>query len=240
MSQRGSNFPKHDTDARASPLGPHSASAGELKERLEAERAGVAFLVYRDHDGPQQIRVLDGKGSFTIGRHEGADIVLSGDPEVSSIHAQLDAAGEEWVIVDDGLSRNGTYVNGERLQARRLLKDGDSIRLGQTLVAFKSSQDVFTDTTRISPDRPLSEELSPAQRRVLVALCRPLKGSAGYGAAASNKQIAEELFLSVEGVKTHIRTLFSKFGVEQLPQNQKRARLAQLAFESGVVSERDL
>jgi hypothetical protein len=34
--------------------------------------------------------------------------------------------------------------------------------------------------------------------------------------------------------------LFAKFGIEQLPQNQKRARLVERAFFSGVISERDL
>ena len=46
--------------------------------------------------------------------------------------------------------------------------------------------------------------------------------------------------LSVEAVKTHLRTLFQRFGVEDLPQNAKRARLVELAFETGVVVPRDL
>jgi DNA-binding NarL/FixJ family response regulator len=56
---------------------------------------------------------------------------------------------------------------------------------------------------------------------------------------ASNQQIAAELFFSVDTVKAHLRALFAKFGVEDLPQNQKRARLANPALQSGVVSERD-
>jgi hypothetical protein len=46
--------------------------------------------------------------------------------------------------------------------------------------------------------------------------------------------------LSVDAVKTHLRVLFAKFGVERLPQNQKRIRLVERAFYGGVVSERDL
>jgi len=45
--------------------------------------------------------------------------------------------------------------------------------------------------------------------------------------------------LTVPAVVTHIRTLLEKFGIEDLPQNQKRARLAELAIQAGV-SERDL
>ena len=54
--------------------------------------------------------------------------------------------------------------------------------------------------------------LSEAQRRVLVALCRPFKESSGYATPATNQQIAAELFLTVDAVKTHLRALFAKFG----------------------------
>jgi hypothetical protein len=40
----------------------------------------------------------------------------------------------------------------------------------------------------------------------------------------------------VDAVKTHLRILFHKFGVEHLPQNQKRARLAEMALEFGLVA----
>jgi DNA-binding NarL/FixJ family response regulator len=73
---------------------------------------------------------------------------------------------------------------------------------------------------------------------VLIALCRPLKQSA-YGAPASNREIAAEVFLSVDAVKAHLRVLFERFGLEGLPQNQKRARLAATALVNGVVAERD-
>jgi predicted ArsR family transcriptional regulator len=81
--------------------------------------------------------------------------------------------------------------------------------------------------------------LSRAQRRVLIALCRPFRGDPPYAVPATNQAIAEELFLSVHSVKSHLRTLFHKFGIEGLPQNQKRARLVALALHSGLVSERD-
>jgi DNA-binding NarL/FixJ family response regulator len=52
--------------------------------------------------------------------------------------------------------------------------------------------------------------------------------------------IAEELVLSVDAVKTHLRALFARFAVEDLPQNAKRARLVELAFQAGIVSRQDL
>ena len=64
---------------------------------------------------------------------------------------------------------------------------------------------------------------------MLEALCRPLSGP-GYAAPASNQQIAEELVLSVETVKGTLKALFERFGLEELPQNQKRAALAARAL----------
>ena len=75
---------------------------------------------------------------------------------------------------------------------------------------------------------------------MLVALCRPYKHRSSFASPATNQQIAEELFLSVDAVKTHLRVLFAKLGVEQLPQNEKRIRLVERAFSSGAISERDL
>jgi DNA-binding NarL/FixJ family response regulator len=56
---------------------------------------------------------------------------------------------------------------------------------------------------------------------------------------ASNDEIAAELHLSVGAVKMHLRSLFAKFGVEHLRQNEKRLRLATEAIDGGVVSRRD-
>jgi hypothetical protein len=77
------------------------------------------------------------------------------------------------------------------------------------------------------------------QRQVLIALCRPLKDGR-LASPASNAQIAGELVLSIEAVKTHLRGLFERFGIGKLPQNQKRLKLVELAFQTGAVSDRDL
>ena len=82
--------------------------------------------------------------------------------------------------------------------------------------------------------------MTDAQRRVLLALCRPFKGGASYAAPATNPQIAAELVLSVAAVKTHLRTLFKTFGIDDLPQQEKRVQLVALAFSAGVISDRDL
>jgi len=214
-------------------------SVTELKARIEAERAGEPFLLYADADGRQQLFFFaPGVEQISVGRRQTADVALDWDEEVSRLHARFERIQQEWTVVDDGLSRNGTFVNGERLSGRRRLANGDMLRFGTTTMTFRTSgtDEQATAVAREVPDL----ELSPTQRRVLVALCRPYKHGSSFASPATNQQIAEELFLSVDAVKTHLRVLFAKFGIEHVPQNQKRIRLAERAFYSGLISERDL
>ena len=220
-----------------SPLSPQSASPRELKEQIEATRLGVPVLVYRDEAGVQQVLPLQ-SDRLTIGRDEATDIALSWDPEVSRVHAELVRVGARWTLLDDGLSRNGSFVNGERVVGRRALEDGDILRFGATAVGFRG-QAPGASSTVISADEVTVSDLSPTQRQVLKALCVPLLRSGGFGAPATNQQIAEDLFLSVDAVKKQLRSLFHKFGIDDLPQNQKRARLAELALRAGLASPRD-
>ncbi|MCC3328412.1 FHA domain-containing protein [Nocardia abscessus] len=201
-----------------------------------------SFLRFTDDAGRQQeLTLTPDRGRVTIGRSPHADLALSWDAEVSRLHAAVEYLGAHWTIVDDGLSRNGTFVNGDRLVGRRRLMAGDVIRVGTSRVSFHDFGGVPDDITRTSTgSMPTARSLTETQRSVLIALCRPYKHGAGFATPASNQQIAEELFLSVDAIKTHLRALFAKFGVEDLPQNQKRVRLAGLAMQSGLISDRDL
>src|SRR3954451_12875899 len=54
------------------------------------------------------------------------------------------------------------------------------------------------------------------------------------------RTLAAELHLSVAAIKSHLRAVAHSFGIEDLPQQQKRRRLVALAFASGLISDRDL
>ncbi|HSO98387.1 MAG TPA: FHA domain-containing protein [Solirubrobacteraceae bacterium] len=219
----------------------HASSPAELLERMAAERAGEPFLLYRDQSGAQRVFALGKDASqLTIGRGPGNDLRIEWDESVSRVHAELIRLGQEWTVVDDGLSRNGSYVNAERLSGRRRLRDGDLVRIGETAVIYRAPAAHEHGSTAFANRLPATADLSPAKRRVLVALARPYQGGGGFSTPATNQQIATELFLSVEGVKTHLRGLFELFGVQHLPQNEKRATLVERAFLAGVITERDL
>ena len=213
----------------------------ELKARTEAERSGVPFLLYRDGEDRQRLFSFERDVvQASVGRRETADLVLDWDEQVSRLHDQFERVEQDWTVVDDGLSRNGTFVNGERLSGRRRLSDGDNLRFGATTMIFRSPQVDEQAGTAVASQIPTAVDLSTTQRRVLVALCRPYKDGTAFASPATNQQVAEELFLSVDAVKTHLRVLFAKFGIEQLPQNQKRIRLVERAFYAGLITERDL
>jgi hypothetical protein len=82
---------------------------------------------------------------------------------------------------------------------------------------------------------PNDVRLTDTQLGILAALCRPIAAGNSYATPATNQEIADEVFLSVDAVKGHLRTLYRKFGIEDLPHNQKRARLVELAIEGGYV-----
>ncbi|MEA2135971.1 MAG: hypothetical protein QOC68_3880 [Solirubrobacteraceae bacterium] len=213
--------------------------AAELKEQIELERRGEPFLLFRSAEGEQRLFVLAPSASpITIGRRAEADVSLGWDSEVSRLHSTIERVGGDWVLVDDGLSRNGSFVNGARMLGRHRLEDGDRLCFGETVVLYRNPAGGGSYSTSPLPPSALTVPLTPTQYKVLVALCRPVNESA-FATPATNREIAEEIMLSVDAVKAQLRVLFDRFGLEALPQNQKRARLAASALVGGLLSPRD-
>jgi pSer/pThr/pTyr-binding forkhead associated (FHA) protein len=220
---------------------PLTTPADEDADRSPFTRT---FLLYHDNTGTRQVVGLDTAARVvTVGRGSGNDVRLAWDGKVSRVHAWFERFGGDWILADDGLSRNGTFVNGERLLGRRRLDDGDAILIGSTLLTYGDNRGGDrargTTVTLEGGGIPLIQSLSPTQLSVLQALCRPCRDRSQYSAPATNRQIADELFFGIDAVKAHMRALFHKFGVEDLPQNQKRAKLVERAFKAGLIVERD-
>lgn len=74
------------------------------------------------------------RDSHTLGRHRNNDIVIT-DPKVSSFHARIDRTKEGFAITDLK-SRNGTFVNGRKVEAAKL-KAGEEIRVGTARLIYK-------------------------------------------------------------------------------------------------------
>jgi len=218
---------------------PAGRSVSEMQARIEAERPGAPFLLYRDRDGRQRVFPLDpGREQVSVGRGHSADLVLDWDEEISRLHARLEMVGGDWTVEDDGLSRNGTFVNGERLGGRRRLSDGDDLGLGRVTLTFRTPRDRTGEQSDGAP--PDAVDLSSSQHRVLVALCRLYRSGSALTGPEADQLLAEQLFLSPGAVRTHLGVLFAKLGVDRLPPDQRRIRVVEQAIGTGLVSDGDL
>jgi len=167
------------------------------------------------------------------------EICLDRDDQVSRLHAELENVGDIWALVDFGLSRNGSFVNEERVSGQRVLHDTDILRFGATHLLFRSPLKREARETRPADGAELPT-LTSTQRRILIALCRPYRDASPFVTPASNREIARDVSLSVDRVKAHLSTLFELVGVEDLPHIHKRARLAELAVRMGLVTRQEL
>ncbi|RMF91620.1 MAG: FHA domain-containing protein, partial [Planctomycetota bacterium] len=73
--------------------------------------------------------------STTLGRHPDCDIVLE-IGAVSRQHARITRT-ESGYVIEDLNSRNGTFVNDQRLIAPHRLREGDRIRICDIVFQFQ-------------------------------------------------------------------------------------------------------
>src|SRR5262249_50412884 len=102
-------------------------------------------------DGNRIERVID-RSEIGLGKAPHNQLVVS-DPTVSNAHAVILSTSGDYSIVDLG-SRNGTYVNGEKLGGEpRTLKHGDTIKLGATVLTFRNPLRAAEITTALPADK---------------------------------------------------------------------------------------
>jgi hypothetical protein len=108
------------------------SAAQRIAEPLE-ETATVrqqrALLIYGGR------RLMVAPRGATIGRSRECEIVVE-DANVSRQHAELRPRGGAWVISDLG-STNGTRVNGRTINTPEVLRPGDEIEVGSSLITFE-------------------------------------------------------------------------------------------------------
>ena len=179
----------------------------------------------------RELRMLDTE-RVTLGTLETNDLVVDGDG-VSRVHAVLERFGDTWCVRDLG-SRNGTFVNGDRIIGEHALHAGDEISLGRLRVRFHAPER-GAETAAIA--QPPS--LTARERDVLVALCRPLLTGDAFTEPASIKAIAAELVVSEAAVKQHLSRLYDKFDIPS-GDERRRVRLANAAVSRGAVRPGDL
>jgi FHA domain len=170
----------------------------------------------------------------TVGRGQGVDVRLN-DPSVSRLHAEIVRRGPYIYVVDLGLSRNGTRVNG-RPVARRVLEDGDVVAFGaaRCRVGGLPREDLPAEA---GLRRPAVPDLTRRELDVLASLCRPALSDDAFVAPAAAREIAADLVVTEAAVKQHLLRLYQKFRISG--GLNRRIRLANEVVALGLVRPAD-
>jgi pSer/pThr/pTyr-binding forkhead associated (FHA) protein len=165
--------------------------------------------------------VLTDRG-ITIGRDPVNDVVLNEDKLVSRAHAEILLRDRQWYLIDLG-SRNGTAVNG-RAAHRHPLRDGDVIAIGSMNFEFVTKSDPHdTEAPAIVPRHEAPVHLTERERAVLRLISEGL----------TDKVVAEQLFISVNTVRSHLERIREKTGL------RRRSELTRYAITLELGDERE-
>jgi pSer/pThr/pTyr-binding forkhead associated (FHA) protein len=181
-------------------------------------------------DGPSATRVaVFPPGSVaTVGRAAEVELPLD-DPAVSRIHATFTRTGAALVIDDPGFARNGTFVNGRRVDRTILLRDGDDIRIGNSalLVRLPRIGDLRTTVALGKrPRRAIHTPLTSAERALLRAIAQP---GSGAGNIPTNRELAAARGVDVSTIKTQLVSITNKLRAAGVTGAIDRIRIAELA-----------
>ena len=128
MAGAGINCARRPSSSTPGECGARSRSTSR-PDRRNARRPSARPIGRPAHGPRVPYGVYPIEGAINIGRSDESDVFLV-DPSVSRKHAVIDVdAG--WPIVHDLESTNGTFVNGERIETRRL-SEGDLVAFGKT------------------------------------------------------------------------------------------------------------
>lgn len=112
-----------------------SSQSNETVLLVEAQKTLPPYIVC-ELNGESKKFIID-RPITAVGRDaENCEIVVDFDLHIGRKHALIYKKEDSYVLVDLG-SKNGTFVNDEKLQGERVLRDGDKIKLATTEVVFR-------------------------------------------------------------------------------------------------------
>jgi SARP family transcriptional regulator, regulator of embCAB operon len=113
-----------------------------VRRHSSSNRNVATTTAFLQQEGSEPSRLLLIHERTTLGRLPDNDISLPGDMRVSRHHTEIEEhLNGEW-LVRDLRSRNGTYLNGERI-SESILRSGDRIKVGSHSFLFTAEQDPF-------------------------------------------------------------------------------------------------
>jgi len=219
------------------PTKPRATNEFRLEAAVRAE--GHAYVRYRDGNTFRVASLQSAPTSVLyIGRDEGCAIDIQHDERVSRRHARIIFGAGRWSI-EDGPSRNGTFVDGKPAVGERILTEGSRIVVGRTVLSFHAAPSAPVIPTLA--DEPEQRRLHPnaTQRKVLVELARPfMVRSAEVPVPPTNGAIAEILGYQVTTIRDAISNLYSQAKLARGTSAQ-RSELVRLAIREGTIGPED-
>lgn len=163
------------------------------------------------HDGASRRTIDCDADPVHIGRDPQCEVTLPGDATVSRCHAVLGSTPDGWLLTDWG-SRNGTFVNGRPLAEPQLIAPTDRVLIGQYVLVLLADNDRLVETADVGdagPGRAQWETgLSPREIEVLRLVV----------AGDTDQQIADQLYISVKTVHSHLERIRDKTGCRRRPE----------------------
>ena len=157
----------------------------------------------------------------TIGRAPEVDLRID-HTDVSRQHARITQAADGEFDVSDLGSKNGTAVNGEKLQAPRRLQPGDVIALGPAELEFRRvTASEFAQAQRTAAAWQRISELTDREREVAKLVAMGCKSA----------DVASRLNISTRTVNTHLEHVFERLGIKS------RTVLTRLVIEAGMLEK---
>ena len=119
----------------------------------------MAYVAYIQQKTPYEV-TLD-MDDVTVGRSDECVLQIHGDGEISRLHCAIQRRDAESFVVLDSSSRNGTFVNDRRLMDEaHVLKDGDQIRIGNTVLTFHDDEKKASKTVKTDVFTEIAEEMN--------------------------------------------------------------------------------
>ena len=221
MNSSDSPFPDVDSDTTAQRSSRRGASRAK-PDRADDDRMGTtdradpetgegggqtdsgAYLVVRSAGRWSDVFRLSPPGEVVLGRASSNQIVIRTE-QASRQHSRIRWVSPSWTIEDLG-SRNGTYVNGQKLTGPQELTDGDVIEIGGFVVNFvrridggvgapvttgDSGSQATDDQITMGPD---AASITDTRRRSMYLHGRPDAGAAASASQSASRRLLQLAF----------------------------------------------
>ncbi len=123
----------------------------------------MPYLIIKEPGTKPQSIKIEGE-NFTIGKQGANDLKLE-EKLVSRRHCTIQKEGNGRYLIVDEKSRNGTYVNGNRVEAPLVLRDGMIIQVGRAQIVFKDEQSQKKQATGPKTSSPARNKTVPKWRK---------------------------------------------------------------------------